>query len=233
MEIAVRPRIIANLAMTADGKIDSVRREGPKFSSRIDRDRMDALRAEADVLIVGALTIRTEDPPLRVKNPARRAARLMAGRLEELIVVVLSDSGEVPPAARFLREPAASRWLAVREDLPEAALTALSEPLRSGVLQLLRAGRGAVDLNALMAHLTALGAHTVLVEGGGETVARFLAADLLDELNLTICPTLLGGREAPTPVEGPGLSMAERRNLALASVERVGDELFLKYHVEH
>ncbi|MFN7966299.1 MAG: dihydrofolate reductase family protein [Acidobacteriota bacterium] len=233
MKPVSRPRIIANLAMTADGKIDSARREGPKFSSRIDRDRMDALRAEADVLIVGAATIRAEDPPLRVKDPSRRAARLAAGRHEELIVVVLSHEGRIPAAARFLREPAASRWLVVPGDLPEAALTALTEALDAGTLTLFRAGSGAVDLAALVAHLSGLGARTLLVEGGGETVARFLADGLLDELNLTICPTILGGRGAPTPVEGPGFSMVERRMLTLAAIDRVGDELFLKYIVAH
>ena len=232
MTNAARPpalRIIANLAMSADGKIDSHLREGAGFSSRGDRERMDVLRAAADAVVVGAGTVRTEDPPLRVRDPARRRRRVAEGRAEDLAVVVVSASGLVSPDARFLREPADERILAVPEDLPEAPLRPLAAHFASGALRLLRLGRGAVDVAALAARLAAEGRRTILVEGGGELVARFVAADLLDELRLTLCPTVIGGRTAPTPVGGDGWPLAARRRLELLEVERAGDELFLRY----
>ena len=124
-----RPRIIANVAASVDGKIDSVLREGAGFSSRSDRDRMDEIRAWADAIVVGADTVRAENPPLRIKDPERRRRREAALRNPELIVVVVSATGGVPPSARFLREPAAARVLAVPDDLPDEALSPLA-PLR-------------------------------------------------------------------------------------------------------
>jgi 5-amino-6-(5-phosphoribosylamino)uracil reductase len=62
-------------------------------------------------------------------------------------------------------------------------------------------------------------------------VAAFLEADLLDELRLTLCPVLIGGRTAPTPVGGPGRPLSGRRMLRLVDVAQTGDELFLHYEI--
>lgn len=140
------PRIIANLAVSVDGKIDSVFHEGAGFSSRLDHDRLDELRAIGDALVVGAGTIRSEDPPLRVRDPARRRQREAAGHSEELTVVVVSRTGRVPSTARFLREPAQARILALPEDAPSEGLKELQPHVDAGKLEVLRAGRGAVDV---------------------------------------------------------------------------------------
>lgn len=222
-------RIIANLAVSADGKLDSAYREGAGFSSRLDRDRMDALRAEADALLVGAATIRNEDPPLRVRDPGRIAARAAAGRAEQLIVLAVSSRGAIPPTARFLREPAAARILATGADPDPEALRALAAPLADGTLEHWRSRGEQVDPLVLCEELERRGVRTLLVEGGGETLAAFVEADLLDTIYLTICPLIVGGREAPTPVEGVGLRWAEARRLRLISAEHIGEELFLRY----
>ncbi|MFH1463794.1 MAG: dihydrofolate reductase family protein [Pseudomonadota bacterium] len=75
------------------------------------------------------------------------------------------------------------------------------------------------------------GVRRLLVEGGGDLIAQLLAAGLLDELHVTLCPLLLGGRGAPSLVDGPGLALAALPRLRLVSEERVGDELFLRYRV--
>ncbi len=227
------PRIIANLAMSVDGKIDSVFHEGGGFSSRLDRDRLDELRAAGDALVVGAGTIRAEDPPLRVRDPARRRQRQAAGHAEELIVVVVSRSARIPATARFIREPAAARIVAIPEDAPAAGLVELQAPVDAGRLELFRAGHGAVDIAALVAELSRRGSQTIVVEGGGEVVAAFLEADLLDEVRITLCPMLIGGRRAPTPVAGDGWPLGRRRQLRLLEIDRAGDEFFLRYEVEH
>ena len=70
-----------------------------------------------------------------------------------------------------------------------------------------------------------------MVEGGGELNWGFVRDDLVDEVNVTIAPCLLGGRLAPTLLEGDGLTMSGRRRLALIGVERVEDELYCRYRV--
>jgi 5-amino-6-(5-phosphoribosylamino)uracil reductase len=229
---APRPRVIANVAVSVDGKIDAAAREGGGFSSRFDRDRMDELRARADALVVGARTVRAEDPPLRVRDPSRRHQRASAGRHEDLTVVVVSRSGDLPPGARFLREPARRRMLAVPAEGGSAeTLNGLERLLHDGMLEIFRAGVDGVDLEALLGDLAADDHQTILVEGGGEVIASFLEADLLDELFVTVCPCLIGGGGAPTLVDGEGWPLSQRRRLELAEMERVGDELFLHYEL--
>jgi riboflavin biosynthesis pyrimidine reductase len=92
-------------------------------------------------------------------------------------------------------------------------------------------GRDRVDLTALLRRLKRRGVNRLLVEGGGEVNWNFIEADLVDELYVTITPRLLGGRDAPTLLEGPGLSMREQRALRLLELHREGDELYCRYAV--
>ena len=217
--------------MSADGKIDSVYREGKGLGSRLDRDRLDELRAEADAIVVGAATIRAEDPPMGVRDPARRHQRLAQGRPAHPTPVVISRTADIPLTARFLGGEASSMIVAVPADLDPFATAPYEALATSGAVRVLRVGAGAVDLHALVAALHEDGARLVVVEGGGEVVAAFLAAGLLDELRLTLVPTILGGRNAPTPVEGDGWPFADRRRLTLLESERIGDEIYLRYEV--
>ncbi|RMF76069.1 MAG: 2,5-diamino-6-(ribosylamino)-4(3H)-pyrimidinone 5'-phosphate reductase [Acidobacteria bacterium] len=225
-----RVEVVGCVAVSADGKIDSARREGGGFQSRLDRDRLDALRAQADALVVGARTIRAEDPPFRVRDPARRHRRRELGRPEQPLVVVVSRSGRIPADARVLREPAGGRLLAMPRDAP-APSPELETAVRQGLLEIVRCGERDVALDELLDELARRDVRRVLVEGGGETLAGFVEQDLLDELCVTVCPVLLGGRDAPTAVEGRGLPVARRRHLELLELERAGGELFLRYRV--
>jgi len=73
------------------------------------------------------------------------------------------------------------------------------------------------------------GCRTVLCEGGGVLAAAFFAARAVDELYLTIVPRVLGGKDAPTFVEGPGFDPNAIPAARIASLERIGEELFLVY----
>jgi 2,5-diamino-6-(ribosylamino)-4(3H)-pyrimidinone 5'-phosphate reductase len=86
-----------------------------------------------------------------------------------------------------------------------------------------------VDLEKLLDRLAGRGVERLLLEGGGELNWAFVRDDLVDELCVTIVPTLLGGRDAPTLLEGDGFSMELQRRLRLESVRRVADELFCRY----
>ena len=210
-----RPRVVACLAAGPDGKIATVHGEAA-LGSREDRSRLARLRREADAIVVGAATIRREDPPYPT----------------EVTVAVVSRSGRLPVASKLLAgEARAPRILAVPEDLALGLLGPLSEVRTAGRLDVLRAGRGGVDIAALLAELGRRGAREVLLEGGGETLASFLAAGAVDELRLTLVPRLVGGREAPALVGGPGWALAEAPRLELLEVERAGGELFLRYAV--
>lgn len=223
-----RPFVYVNMAMTADGKITSAGREYAAFTSRHDKRTMDRLRAEADAVLVGAGTLRADDPPLKIRDPEMRAHRLGLGKPAELRTVVVSARLDLPPQARFFRDGDPSlKVVATVEEAPEDRVRALA-----GRASVWRVGRGRVDVAALLRRLRDTGVERLLVEGGGETNWSFFEADAVDELYVTLAPCLLGGRDAPTLLEGRGLPLADRRGLRLLSCDRVGDELYLRWAVE-
>jgi riboflavin-specific deaminase-like protein len=219
-----RPYVLANVAMSADGKIATADGAFASFASRLDRDRVDQLRAGVDAVLIGAGTLRAEDPPLQIRDPARRRARREEGRDELLSLAILSASCELPAGARVFTEPARERYLLTTEGAPRPLPPELTE--RATVL---RHGRGRVDLRTALADLKSRGIERLLVEGGGEVNAAFLTEDLLDELYLTLCPVIIGGIAAPTPVGGEGFTRSTLRRARLESMERRGGELFLRY----
>jgi 2,5-diamino-6-(ribosylamino)-4(3H)-pyrimidinone 5'-phosphate reductase len=222
-----RPLVSINMAMTADGKITSALREEPAFASRYDKTMMDRLRAEADAVLVGAGTLRADDPPLEVRDPEMKAHRRSLGKPEQLVNILVTASAAVDPASRFFAgRPASACIVATVVDAPEDHLARLR-----AVAEVWTVGRGRVDLRELLSRLKARGIERLLVEGGGELNWGFVRDDLFDEIYLTIAPALLGGRNAPTPFEGEGLTMAGQRRLRLVGVDVKDGEIFCHYAV--
>jgi 5-amino-6-(5-phosphoribosylamino)uracil reductase len=113
-----------------------------------------------------------------------------------------------------------------------ATMPAAARARLAPVAELVELGATEVAVEALLAWLAERGVRTLLCEGGGEIVARLCAARALDEIYLTLVPRLLGGRAAPTMVGGPGLPIDGVPDPTLTSLERVGDELFLRYEID-
>jgi 2,5-diamino-6-(ribosylamino)-4(3H)-pyrimidinone 5'-phosphate reductase len=220
-----RPFVSINMAMTADGKITSARREEPAFSSKLDKKTMDRLRAEADAILVGAGTLRADDPQLHVRDPEMQAHRKALGKPEGLVNVLVTASAEVDPGSRFFRgNGAAAPIVATVGDAPADRLARLAE-----VAEVWTVGRGRVSLPELLKRLSDRGIERLLVEGGGELNWGFVKDNLFDELYVTVVPALLGGRDAPTLCEGQGFPMAEQRRLRLVSADVVDGEVFCRY----
>lgn len=222
-----RPFVTINMAASVDGKITSAAREYPRMTSRVDRENMDRLRAEADAVLVGAGTIRADNPKLHVRSRSMQDYRRSLGKAPGLLKIVVTRSGVIDPGCGFLADPDGGGIVIATVD--HAPVQALAD-LAPGV-EVWRLGSEHVDPEALLSRLTARGIERLLVEGGGELNWSFIQRDLVDELHVTIAPTLLGGRDAPTLLEGEGLTMGRQRRLLLAEVRREGDELFLRYSV--
>jgi 2,5-diamino-6-(ribosylamino)-4(3H)-pyrimidinone 5'-phosphate reductase len=222
-----RPFVYINMAMTADGKITSAFGEYPRFASRFDARNMDRLRARADALLVGAGTIRADNPSLRVRDAGMREHRQALGKPEGLMKVLVSASAEINSGLRFFTDDDGGRLIvATVEETPPERLAALE-----GQAEVWRIGRGQVDMARLLDKLHGQGVEMLLVEGGGETNWRLVRDDLVDELYLTITPSLLGGSGAPTILEGEGLPMRRQIKLSLVEMQREGDELYCRYAV--
>ena len=224
-----RPYVLVNTAMTADGKIDSAAREGAVISSAADAARVDRLRAEVDVVMVGGRTLLEEDPRLTVKSPALRAERVARGLPENPAKVGVVSAAEVKPGSRFLTSGPARRLVYT---------TARSAPGQIAALQQAGAevfvmGEDRVDLAGMLESLHDLGMRSVLVEGGGTLIAGLIESGLVDELMVYIAPLIFGGASAPTLADGAGFLTGQR--LQLVSVQKFDDEggILVHYRFVH
>jgi 5-amino-6-(5-phosphoribosylamino)uracil reductase len=221
-----RPRTAVVLAMSADGKISDIARSHPRFGSQQDFDHLEQQVALADAVLFGAATLKAGGTAMRVLKPELIEQRLASGKPEQPIQIVCTRSGNIDPAIKFFQQP-----------IPRYLLTTSVGAQRwkdnSKFDHVLSSSEEQIDWHQAFTALHEHRIETIAVLGGGEVVAALLEADLIDELHLTICPLLLGSKDAPNPVEGAGFSQENAPRLELLSVRRVEQELFLHYKVKH
>jgi riboflavin-specific deaminase-like protein len=186
---------------------------------------MRVIRAEADAILIGASNLRLDDPGLTLA-PDERERRRAAGRPDPArIVVTKRGEGIRADAKIFDRSIGGPAYVVHPSILPADARARLS-----GVATLVEMGASAVPIDALLGWMRdGLGATTVVCEGGGVLVAELFAARAIDELYLTVVPRILGGADAPTLVAGAGFDPDQIPDAKLVSLDRVGDEIYLRY----
>lgn len=218
-----RPWVLVNMAMSADGKIATADRAIHTFGSPRDLAHLYELRATADAVMCGARTVALE-ATLGPGGLKYRQLRLRRGLAEYPLRVVVSGSGSVDPALPVF----AARFSPILVLTTARADTARLRRLAAVADEVIVAGKAAVDFAAALAHLQRRwGVRRLLGEGGGELNDALFRADVVDELHLTICPFIFGGRDAPTLADGHGVErLAAARPFRLARRRRVGDELF-------
>jgi riboflavin-specific deaminase-like protein len=227
-----RPYVVLSCAISLDGCLDSAGPDRLVLSGAEDLDRVDAERAAADAILVGAGTIRRDDPRLLIRSPARRAARLARGRPEHPLGVTITASGDLDPRARFFTRagdngpvPAAAAPRLVYG--PAAALGRLRGRL-DGRAELVPAG-DPPQLGDVLADLARRGASRVMVEGGARLGTELLTQGLVDELQLAVAPFFVGDPAAPR-FAGPGHYPAGPGHpMTLAESRPVGDVVLLRY----
>jgi riboflavin-specific deaminase-like protein len=218
-----RPYVLLSCAISADGYLDDARPERLILSGPADLDRVDDVRAGCDAILVGAGTVRHDDPRLLIRDPRRRARRAARGLPEHPARVTLTATGDLDPRARFFA-PAAERLVyCATPALPRARA---------------RIGEKAVVIDAgdpltpdlILNNLAERSVARLLVEGGAHVLAEFLARELSDELLLAVAPFFVADPAAPRlnlpgPVNpnGPGSPMT------LAEVRRLDDVVLHRY----
>lgn len=222
-------RVVTNTATTLDGRIASYRYDHVAIGTPTDRRYMSVLRARADAVLVGGRTFRNWPLPLVPDEAAIEALRAdgfpdvevppLAGRT--WWNVVLSRNLDVPTTGRFYADAR------VRPLFFAPVAAAPDGRAVPGEVEV-----GEVTIPRVLAALERRGVRTLLVEAGGELIFDFLAADAVDEMYVTVCPSVLGGRDAPSLVGGQGFTAEQMRRLRLVHVHRVGDELYTRYAVE-
>ncbi|WP_115862901.1 2,5-diamino-6-(ribosylamino)-4(3H)-pyrimidinone 5'-phosphate reductase [Halorussus litoreus] len=227
-------KLVVNAATSVDGKLSSRRREQVTISGPDDFDRVDALRADSDAVMVGVGTVLADDPHLTLDDPGRQRSRRDRGESAHPARVVADSRARTPTDARVL-DDAARTYVLVSEaasaDSVEKLEAAGARVVTAGEQREGFAGEQRVDLAAGLAALERESVEQVMVEGGGELIFSLFEAGLVDELRLFVGSMLIGGRDAPTPADGEGF-VEEFPELDLRSVERVDDGVVLEYVVE-
>lgn len=226
-----RPHTTVVLAMSADGKIADVTRSAARISSPADQAHLEQQIALADGVLLGAGTLRAYGTTLGISNPQLLQIREQGGAPPQPVQIVCSGSANLDPRLRFFRQQV-PRWLLTTA---AGAQHWQGEQSSGGSFERIlvaETSTGEIDWNNAFQQFTQLGLGRLAILGGGELVASLLAADVIDELWLTICPLILGGRAAPTPVEGEGFSLQMVPRLELVSVQTIEQEVFVHYRMQ-
>jgi riboflavin-specific deaminase-like protein len=213
-----RPYLVLNMVSSLDGKATiDWRTKG--LSTELDRQLFHHLRTQADAVMVGAGTLRVERYGRMAKSDELRDKREREGLARDPLAVIVSARLDLPADLPLLNEPEQRVVIATGSDATLEGLGDQVEYARTGD-----------DLPLLMARLREdYGVRSVLCEGGPTLNSHLLAANLVDELFLTLNPKLAGGASALTIVAGRDL--VEPAELELISVAEGGEDLFTRWRV--
>lgn len=224
----MRPYVVVNVAMSADGKLSTYERRQVKISGAGDFARVDVLKAGCDAVMVGIGTVLADDPSLTVKSEENRKSRLSRGISLHPTRIIVDSHARTPPGAKILHKEEGVRIIAVAN---QADPDRVAELRKHAIV--IATGTGKVDLVAMMEELSRMGIRRILVEGGGTLIAGLIAAGLVDEITTFIGNIIIGGKDAPTLADGPGCTTeSDFPRLTLIETRKMEDGVLLHWKVE-
>src|SRR5579863_1559874 len=216
-----RPYVLLSCATSADGYLDDASPRRLILSGPADLDRVDGVRAGFDAILVGAGTIRADDPRLLIRDPRRRARRAARGLPEDPARVTLTATGDLDPRARFFA-PGAPRLVYCATPALATARARLH-----AAADLIDAG-DPLSLDFLLSDLAERRFLRLMVEGGARVLGEFLARDLADELHLAVAPFFVADPAAPR-LDIPPNPSGPDHPLTLTEVRRLDDVVVSTY----
>jgi 2,5-diamino-6-(ribosylamino)-4(3H)-pyrimidinone 5'-phosphate reductase len=222
-----RPYTFINSAMSADGKISTKKRKQVKISGKTDFDRVDELRAGSDAVMVGIGTVLADDPSLTVKSEERRKRRAASGKDENPARVVVDSHARTPPTADIFKKGTGKRIVVVSQAAPSDRVAALKEKA-----EIIVAGQEEVDLEQMSVELKKRGIDRLMIEGGATLNYAMVSRRLVDEISVFVGNLIIGGKDAPTFMDGPGIGeRSEAVELKLAKYEPMDEGIVLTWKV--
>jgi 5-amino-6-(5-phosphoribosylamino)uracil reductase len=221
--VTTRPYVLLSCAMSIDGHIDDATDARLLLSNDLDFDRVDEVRAGCDGILVGANTIRRDNPRLLVRSASRRDARIAQGLPSSPAKVTLTATGDLDPGSAFFTAGDVAKLVYCASPATEKARSRLSD-----LTSVVDAG-DPLDLPWVLADLHARGIRRLMVEGGGSVHTRFLSAGLADELHLVVAPFFVGCARAPRFVTDAVLPWSAASRVTLAEVRPIQDVVLLRY----
>jgi 5-amino-6-(5-phosphoribosylamino)uracil reductase len=217
------PYVTLSSATSLDGYLDRADPPRLTLSNDADFDRVDEVRSTNDAILVGARTIRRDNPRLLIRSVARQIRREAAGLPRSPWKVTVTASGDLDPHAAFFTTGDTTQLV--------YCPTPIAERVRR------RVGRTAIVVGLgkdvtmvdLVADLADRGIRRLMVEGGGTVTTQFLTANLVDELHLAVAPFFVGDQRAPRFVGDARFPWTSTRPATLAEVQQIGDMVLLRY----
>lgn len=218
-----RPRVLANFAVTVDGKISTRNFTPSLFTSPVDKSRLQEIRASVDAVLAGRGTVAADTMSMGLSREDLREARRICGKAPVPLRVVLSNSGRLDPAWKVF---------SYRESpLVVFSTTAMPDRIRTRIAPLADLFVFEEDRVPLAAALGILrehfGVRSLVCEGGGTLMRTLLEEDLVDEIHTTIAPVIFGGATAPTMTGQPGSFLPRPCEFRIVSLEAKDGECFL------
>ncbi|WP_370948731.1 RibD family protein [Amycolatopsis sp. cg5] len=215
-----RPYVLLSIAVSVDGHIDDLSAVRFPLSNAEDFDCVDQIRAESGAILIGAETVRTDNPRLLVNCAERRSDRVASGRPEYPVKVTVTRSGALGRDLKFWH--CGGRKLVYTTDSGQRQLD-----LRD-LADVVSLGES-VDFGALLDDLGARGVDRLMVEGGASIHTAFLAAGLADEVRMAVAPMLIGQAAAPRFLQPAAFPGGPARRFHLEDVVKLGDVAVLRY----
>ncbi len=214
--MADRPYTLLSCGMSIDGYLDGATEERLLLSNDADFDRVDSVRAACDAILVGAATIRNDNPRLLVREPARQDARVARGLGPSPIKVTVTGRAQLDPCAQFFAAGDTEKLVYC-----SSATVGVARD-RLGPVATVVDGGQPVRMQWLSEDLHARGVRRLMVEGGGSVHTQFLTAGLADELHLVVAPFFVGDSRARRFVSDGLFPWNPDRRATLAEVRRIG-----------
>lgn len=220
--MTARPYVLLSVAMSIDGYIDDTTPERLLLSNDADFDRVDQVRAESDAILIGATTLRRDNPRLLVNSAERRAEREARGLPPYPLKITVTAGGDLDAGLKFWHHGGDKLVYA-----PDPAVPKLRERL-GDLAEVVGLGSG-LDFAAMLDDLGTRGVGRLMVEGGGTIHTQFLTAGLADEIHVAIAPFFVGDPRAPRFVNPGTFANDPAHRMTLAEARAIGDIAFLRY----
>jgi 5-amino-6-(5-phosphoribosylamino)uracil reductase len=221
--VADRPYTVLSCAMSIDGYIAGAAMKPLPLSNAADFDRVDAVRAACDAILVGAATVRTDQPRLLLRSDARSSERRARGLPPSPIKVTVTRQGRLDASAAFFAA-------GDTEKVVYCASTVVNQASeRLGSVATVVDGGQPVSMHWVSEDLYRRGVQRLMVEGGQSVHTQFLTGNLADELHLAVAPFFIGDSAAPRFVSDGRFPWNPDRRATLAEVRQLGDVVLLRY----
>ena len=218
-----RPYILLSCALSIDGYLGSAAPRRLELSNDADFDRVDEVRASSDAILVGATTVRLDNPRLLVRSPGRREQRTARGLPPSPMKVTVTERMELDAQADFFTAGDTEKVVYCASPRVRDARSRLGS-----VATVVDGGRP-VRMRNLTTDLGERGVQRLMVEGGGKVHTQFLTEDLVDELQLVVAPFFVGDSRATRFVSDGRFPWNAGRRATLAEVRQIGDVVLLRY----